>query len=312
MTDGLAYYHLMSRTVNGEKWFGPREKERMRKIIRQVAGFSGVRVVTYAVMDNHFHVLVEVPPKKAPVSDAEIVRRYRILYPESTPWQPVSPEALEKLLREDGVEGKRLRQALLRRMHDVPWFAKTVKQRFASWFNRGRERFGPVFAERFKSVLIEADLKTLRTIAAYIDLNPVRAGKANDPKDYRFCGYAEAVAGGREARAGLAVLDRDLSGYRMTLFGSGAAAREGKQSIERKEAVRVLESEKGKLSLAEALRCRIRYFTDGVALGSPDFIEGIAAPINRERTYPARPNRLRGNVWGGLSALNGIRKDLFG
>ncbi|MEM1223393.1 MAG: hypothetical protein AAGH40_11570 [Verrucomicrobiota bacterium] len=32
-------------------------------------------------------------------------------------------------------------------------------------------------------------------MAAYIDLNPVRAGLVKDPKDYRYCGYAEAVAG---------------------------------------------------------------------------------------------------------------------
>jgi hypothetical protein len=43
----------------------------------------------------------------------------------------------------------------------------------------------------------------LQTMAAYIDLNPVRAGVVEDPKDYRFCGYAEAVAGVVEAKKGL-------------------------------------------------------------------------------------------------------------
>ena len=71
----------MSRTVNGEKWFGLREKEYLRKLIWQVAEFSGVRVITYAVMDNHFHVLAEVPPERV-VSDEEIVRRFAVLYPE--------------------------------------------------------------------------------------------------------------------------------------------------------------------------------------------------------------------------------------
>ncbi|MFP4492422.1 MAG: transposase, partial [Puniceicoccaceae bacterium] len=55
-----AFYHLMSRTVNGERWFGVREKEYLRKLIWQVAEFSGIRVITYAVMDNHFHVFAEV------------------------------------------------------------------------------------------------------------------------------------------------------------------------------------------------------------------------------------------------------------
>ncbi|MEZ5431159.1 MAG: hypothetical protein R3F31_08270 [Verrucomicrobiales bacterium] len=46
----------------------------------------------------------------------------------------------------------------------------------------------------------------LLTMAAYIDLNPVRAGMVDDPKDYRWCGYAEAVAGGRRARRGLGTM----------------------------------------------------------------------------------------------------------
>ena len=98
------YYHLMSRTVNGEKWFGLREKEYLRKLIWQVAEFSGVRVVTYTVMDNHFHLLAEVPPERV-VSDGEIVRRFAVLYPEPTPWQPLSAEALAKLLAANEVRG---------------------------------------------------------------------------------------------------------------------------------------------------------------------------------------------------------------
>jgi hypothetical protein len=36
----------------------------------------------------------------------------------------------------------------------------------------------------------------LAAVAAYIELNPVRAGLCTDPKDYRYCGYAEALAKG--------------------------------------------------------------------------------------------------------------------
>ncbi|MBC2600834.1 transposase [Puniceicoccus vermicola] len=308
--DRTTYHHLMSRTVNGEAWFGDREKEQLRKMIHQVAEFSGIRVITYAVMKNHFHLMVEVPGE-AEVTDAEIVRRYRALYPKPTPWQPMRAEVLEKILREDPVEAEPLRRSLTRRMHDVSWLMKTLKQRFSLWFNRSRERFGPVWAERYKSVLIEGDLKALRTVAAYIDLNPVRSGIVEDPKDYRFSGYGEALGGSRVAREGLAILDRDLAGYRQTLYGSGAAAKEGKRSFDRKTALRILEKEKGSLPLPDLLRCRVRYFTDGLALGSPEFLEEAASSLNRNRKRKARPHSIHGADFGNLSVLAGLKKNLF-
>jgi putative transposase len=48
-------------------------------------------------------------------------------------------------------------------------------------------------ASRFKSVLLEEGA-AVGGIVAYIDLNPVRAGLCEDPKDYRYCDYAEAIA----------------------------------------------------------------------------------------------------------------------
>ena len=143
----VGYYHLMSRTAGGERLFGDREKEVLRRMLLRVADFSGVRVVTYALMGNHFHLLVEVPPAGEEVPDAELVRRYRALYPEPTPWRPLGAEALAVHLRRDTELGKAMRASLRRRMHDVSWLMKTIKQRFAASFNASRERFGPVWSE---------------------------------------------------------------------------------------------------------------------------------------------------------------------
>ncbi len=50
----------MSHTVAGTPYFDDRAKEVLRKMIWQVAAFSGVEVLTYCIMSNHFHVLVRV------------------------------------------------------------------------------------------------------------------------------------------------------------------------------------------------------------------------------------------------------------
>jgi len=79
-------------------------------------------------------------------------------------------------------------------MYDLSEFMKTLKQRFSFWFNKSHERGGPLWNGRFKSVLVESPAcheqdfahNAITTMAAYIDLNPVRAGLVDDPKDYRL------------------------------------------------------------------------------------------------------------------------------
>ena len=129
-------------------------------------------------------------------------------------------------------EAEALRESFFARMWDVSAFMKLLKQRFTQWFNRTHRRKGTLWEERFKSVLVEGAGNALATMAAYIDLNPVRAGIVGDPKDYRWCGYAAAVAGVKAARTGLGIVATAARGsavavkailpeYRLLLFGRG-------------------------------------------------------------------------------------------
>ncbi|MCC5841971.1 MAG: transposase, partial [Opitutales bacterium] len=67
-------YHVVSRTCGQEFLLGRVEKERMRDLIGRVAGFCGVELLTYCILDNHFHLLVEVPGEVGELSDAELIR----------------------------------------------------------------------------------------------------------------------------------------------------------------------------------------------------------------------------------------------
>lgn len=325
-----AIYHCMTRVVNGERLFEAREKEMLRKMLWQVADFSGVEILTYCVMSNHFHVLVRVPDAQQ-IDDRELMRRYKVLYPKPTKYQAESAKQMELCLSGGGEEADAIRTKLLARMADVSEFMKAVKQRFSVWYNRNHRRYGTLWAERFKSVLVEGRGNALQTMAAYIDLNPVRAGIVEDPKEYRFCGYAEAVAGVAEARAGLQRIWADhvgagtsshapafntaLKAHRMLLFGKGASpwTHQG-QLIDRKQALKVLEEQDGELSRAVVLRCRVRYFTDGAILGSSEFVRGFtgAWQLERDRKHPPKVNHLRGANWGDLSVIQGLRRQVFG
>ncbi|MFU8848429.1 MAG: transposase [Opitutales bacterium] len=322
-----ATYHCMTRTVSGAHLFGDREKEVLRKMLWRVADFCGVEVLTYCVMANHFHVLVRVPVL-GDVSDRELLRRYRLLYPKPTKYQTASIMMLEKTLAKGGEEAQAMRRKLLARMGDVSEFMKALKQRFSVWYNRSHDRFGTLWAERFKSVLVEGKGNPLQTMAAYIDLNPVRAGLVDDPKDYRFCGYAEAVAGQVRAQEGLTQVwgtradgsARSASSFtdamqlhRELIFGKRAAD-PGLPEMSREKALQVLEQEDAVLPKATLLRCRVRYFTDGAILGSQEFVRGFVGTWQKEkrRKYPPKPNLLRGADWQGLTTLQGLRKKVFG
>jgi hypothetical protein len=159
-------------------------------------------------------------------------------------------------------------------------------------------------------------------MAAYIDLNAVRAGMVSDPKDYRWCGYGEAVAGRKRAREGLAAVFGEDSGwgkvsarYRLLVYAAGEAKglTESGLPIQKGltvEKVAQVVKERGKLPLHEVLRCRVRYFSDGVAIGSKEFVNEIFRlhrdNFGAKRKDGARP--LRYAVWDGLCSARDLRK----
>jgi hypothetical protein len=99
----------MTRTVNGERLFDDRAKEILRKQLWQLADYCGVQILTYAILSNHFHVLLAVPTR-AEISDAELLRRYAILYPKPTPHQTAALDVIKSQLATDGPEALAWRQ----------------------------------------------------------------------------------------------------------------------------------------------------------------------------------------------------------
>ncbi len=170
----------------------------------------------------------------------------------------------------------------------------------------------------------------MRTVAAYIDLNPIRAGLVEDPADYRWCSYAAAVAGVKGARQALtfAVTGKQrvawrkvVAEYRCLLYGTGEERLGGERvdgTNRRKggftqEEIEAVWASGGKLPLAAALRCRVRYFTDGAVLGGQryvdEFFEQKREHFGSRRSSGGR--KMRGAEWGELRSLRDLRQDLL-
>ncbi len=280
-----AYYHCISRVV-GEEWLlDDVAKEVLRKQMWALAEYCGAEIVTYALMSNHYHILVKIPERRS-VGDVELLRLYRRLHPNLKSHQELALRAVEQDMAKDGDLARQWRERQQRQMFDVSIFNKLLKMRFSIWYNRTHKRIGTFWAERFKSVLVENG-GALEEMAAYIDLNAVRAKMVSDPKDYRFCGYAEAVAGNLHARQGLMLVhnedwQRESESYRCALIGRMSDMREGEESASEDACSKDFLTQ-GRLPLRAKIGCRIRYFADGVILGSELFVREKAKVLPGER-----------------------------
>ena len=111
------YYHCMSRIIEQRFIMGDREKEYFVQLMRKLAAFSGLRILTYSVMSNHFHILIQEPqPRK--VSDRLLLQRLQAIYPE----QKVAgiAQQLAALRNENKHEAaEQLKATYTYRMHDI-------------------------------------------------------------------------------------------------------------------------------------------------------------------------------------------------
>jgi putative transposase len=304
------FYHMISRVVDRRFAFGAEEKEKFRALMRLQEKFTDCRVVSYCLMCNHFHILLEVPPMEdAGISDEELLKRLAAIYSEAFVAGVTKELADARAVvyaNDGGLDEavKAIHSRFTYRMHNLAEFMKGLLQRFTQWFNRAHSRTGRLWEDRFKSVIVE-DGVAARTISAYIDLNPIRAGMVKDPADYRWSSYGEAIGGGskgngRTARAGLvrawrahlgigadpALWDTGVSReYRKLLMegalgkSTDAIGRDGKLSVKilrkgiSKEQADTAREQEGEIPLGKMLRCRIRYFTAGAAIGSRLFVD---------------------------------------
>ena len=73
------FYHVISRLIERRKLFGPKEQAVFRTLLRQSEAFCGVKVLTYAILSSHFHLLVHVPERQE-LTDHEFLERLAIRF----------------------------------------------------------------------------------------------------------------------------------------------------------------------------------------------------------------------------------------
>ncbi|WP_212721283.1 transposase [Zooshikella ganghwensis] len=187
------YYHCICRCVRraflcgddrvtGQN-FDHRKAWMVERLTELVKVFA-IDICAYAVMSNHYHLVVRIDEEKAGQwSDDEVIRRWRKLYQGSPTIQRylagATLDKAELKVVNDIIQQWRVR------LSDLSWFMRCLNEPIARWANDEDGCKGRFWEGRFKSQAL-LDEAALLTCMSYVDLNPVRAGMAETPEASDF------------------------------------------------------------------------------------------------------------------------------
>ncbi|WP_171972123.1 transposase [Vibrio panuliri] len=191
--DATPYYHCVSRCVRrsflcGIDPFTERSYEHRREWIKRkiecLAQVYCIDVCAYAIMSNHYHLVVHINRDKAQsLSHFEVVERWR--------QEHKLPSLVSRWLNSELTSRAEIEASLTiieswrTRLWSLSWFMKELNFDIACQANREDECRGHFWESRFKSQAL-LDEQALLTAMAYVDLNPLRAGEAETPENAEF------------------------------------------------------------------------------------------------------------------------------
>lgn len=188
--DVSLWYHCMSTCVRGAFLLRDDNREARKRWIEErmefLSGIFALSVGSYAILDNHLHLVLGLQPKRlAELSDEEILDRWYMLYPpKGSNRKVLTDEKLQKR-REEDLQDAELMAKLRQRIGSISWFCKLLKEPLSRMINKEEGRRGTFFEGRFKSIAIDGPEALLST-SVYVDLNVVAAGKAATPETSLF------------------------------------------------------------------------------------------------------------------------------
>lgn len=195
------YYHVVARCVRRAWLWGYDEyagrdyshrKGWVLKRLNELTAIFAVDICAYAVMSNHYHLVLHVDAARARSWSAhEVAERWGELFalpPLIQRWQASTGTEAERVLAEQVIANWRSR------LHDVSWFMRCLNEHLARRANAEDNCTGRFWEGRFKSQAL-LDEAGLLTAMAYVDLNPIRAGLATTPEESAFTSIYERIRG---------------------------------------------------------------------------------------------------------------------
>ena len=207
--EATPFYHCVSRCVrraylcgvdasNGAS-YEHRRAWVEEQLLKQTEVFA-IDVAAYAIMSNHYHVVLHINKAKADAwTDEEVIERWHSLYKGNPLSQRfmLDPEQLSQ------VQWERLQEyaAIWReRLCDISWFMRRLNEFISRQANYEDGCTGHFWEGRFKSQAL-LDEKALAACLAYVDLNPVRAKMAVTPEKSEHTSVKQRAAKAKTAHS---------------------------------------------------------------------------------------------------------------
>ena len=177
------YYHLISRCVR-RAWLCGIDKETgkdynnrrdwIENRIIELASIFSIEVYAYAVLSNHYHLVIYSDPQ-APQkwSDQEVAERWLKLYPGKL--NEPEFQALRHMRLQAIMADKDLLIEYRMRLGSLSWLMRCINEPIAKRSNAEDFVKGHFWEARFTSQALLDETAAL-TCMAYVDLNPIRAG----------------------------------------------------------------------------------------------------------------------------------------
>lgn len=181
-------------------------KQWIRDRLEFLASVFAIDILGFAVMDNHFHLICRTRHDISDTwSDTEVARRWYRLFPKrrdenGSPAQPTDTEVEELLIHKSQGDPAKRAAELRRRLQNVSWLMKSVCETISRKSNQEDNLSGTFWEGRFKAQKLLDD-QAILACSVYVDLNPVRAAKAESPEASRYTSVYERIAA-RQAQPG--------------------------------------------------------------------------------------------------------------
>ena len=275
-----AFYQLTNRVAGKRDWFPFENGQALQKLLDMILFYVNAyryRLAALQIMGDHFHLIVHFEKPRS-LSRRELKESADKLYGQRAEGKtPAWAEAKWKSFNE--------------RLFDVSKLMSNVDGSYAAWFNREFGRRGHFWSDRFKNPEL-LGLEAVQDAVLYVELNAVRAGLVQRPEQWKR----------GSARWRLTGQDQDLipleelfppdpgtdvySGYRARLYHRGAVPiRDNPAAIPRWIVHR--EQRRG-FTRAGAFRQRLRFLTDGLAVGPADKVAQLLETYRQQGRYQRR------------------------